>query len=53
MEKSGIKFVATPADLKKELQKDAETVWKSLAGDVYTDEELKLVLKYRDEFRKK
>jgi len=53
MKKDGIKFTATPADLKKKLQAEAEKVWTDLAGDVYTKAELELVLKYRDEFREK
>ncbi len=53
MKKSGIKFTPTPDGMRGQLQSKAEEVWKDLAGDVYTQAELDMVLKYRAEFRAK
>lgn len=53
MQKNGIRFVDTPQALRSKLEAEAQKLWKRLAGKVYTEQELAMVLKYRDEFRKK
>jgi len=53
MEKRGVKQVDTPPDLIRDLDDASKKVWKDLVGKVYSQKELDLVLKYRDEYRKK
>lgn len=53
MKKSGVKLIESPPAMVDELRTEAEAVWKDLSGDVFTKEELEMVLKYRDEFRAK
>lgn len=53
MERKGVTLVDTPPEMVAEFRKAAEAVWKSLAGKVYSQKELDMVLKYRDEFRAK
>jgi len=53
MKKSGIKVVNTPPAMYSKLKGDAEQIWRSLQGKVYTKAELEMVLKYRAEFRAK
>lgn len=49
----GITFVATPAAMVADFEKEAQAVWQSQAGKLYSKELLAKVLKYRDEARKK
>jgi TRAP-type C4-dicarboxylate transport system substrate-binding protein len=51
--KGGIKIVETPAPMVEEFRKNAEQIWKELVGKVYSQAELDMVLKHRDEFRAK
>lgn len=53
MSRKGITVVQTPVAMVSEFDKNAQQVWKELAGKVYTQEELDMVIKYRDEFRAK
>lgn len=53
MVRKGIKVVETPPDLLRELDDAAKEVWKSLVGKVYSQAELDMLLKYRDEYRAK
>jgi len=49
----GVKVTETPVEMVDAFRKDSEAIWKDLVGKVYTQEELDMVLKYRDEFRAK
>jgi TRAP-type C4-dicarboxylate transport system substrate-binding protein len=51
MTRKGVAVVQTPVAMVDEFRKNAEQVWKEMAGKVYTQAELDMVLKYRDEFR--
>jgi hypothetical protein len=53
MAKKGITVVQTPATLVDDFTKQAQDVWKDLVGKIYTQEELDMVIKYRDEYRSK
>ncbi len=53
MIQKGIKVVVTPAGMVDEFTKASQEVWKELVGKVYSQAELDMVLKYRDEFRAK
>jgi TRAP-type transport system periplasmic protein len=53
MKRKGVTVVDTPADMIADFRTAAESVWKELAGKVYSQAELDDVLKYRDEFRAK
>jgi len=53
MVSKGVKVVETPADMVDQFRKDAEQVWTDLVGKVYTQDELDMVKKYRDEYRAK
>lgn len=53
MVRKGITVVTTPPATVAEFTKQAEQVWKDLAGKVYTQAELDMVLKYRAEHRAK
>lgn len=53
MLKKGVKVVETPAAMVAEFDKAAADVQKELVGKVYSQKELDMVLKYRDEFRAK
>ena len=53
MLRKGVSVVATPKAMEDEFRKNAEEVWQSLAGKMYTKEELATVLKHRDEYRAK
>lgn len=49
----GVKVTETPVEMVDAFRKDAEGIWKDLVGKVYSQDELDMVLKYRDEFRAK
>jgi TRAP-type C4-dicarboxylate transport system substrate-binding protein len=51
MKSSGVTVVETPPKLVAKFEADAKKVWEQLVGDVYSREELDMVLRYRAEFR--
>ncbi|HEU0034144.1 MAG TPA: TRAP transporter substrate-binding protein DctP [Kofleriaceae bacterium] len=53
MTRKGITVVTTPAATIDEFEKAALAVHKDLVGKVYSQEELDMVIKYRDEYRAK
>jgi TRAP-type C4-dicarboxylate transport system substrate-binding protein len=53
MTRKGVTVVQSPATLVDEFTKNALEVHKELVGKLYSQEELDMVLKYRDEFRAK
>jgi TRAP-type transport system periplasmic protein len=53
MTRKGVTVVPTPVAMVDEFRKNAEQVWKELAGKVYTQAELDMVLQARDEYRAK
>ncbi len=53
MTRKGITVVQTPVAMVDEFTKQSQDVWKDLTGKIYTDDELKMVIKYRDEYRAK
>jgi TRAP-type C4-dicarboxylate transport system substrate-binding protein len=53
MAKKGITVVNTPIAMVDDFTKQAQEVWKELVGKIYTQEELDMVIKYRDDYRAK
>ena len=53
MTRKGITVVQTPVAMVSAFEKQAQEVWKQLVGKVYTQQELDMVIKYRDEYRAK
>lgn len=53
MTRKGVTIVQSPAALVEEFTKNAFEVHKQLVGTLYSQKELDMVLKYRDEFRAK
>jgi len=53
MTRKGVTVVNTPVAMVDEFRKNAESVWKELAGKVYTQAELDMVLQARAEYRAK
>jgi TRAP-type C4-dicarboxylate transport system substrate-binding protein len=53
MIRKGVKVVETPPDMVRDFDDAAKRVWKGLVGKVYSQEELDMVMKYRDEYRAK
>jgi TRAP-type transport system periplasmic protein len=53
MVRAGVKVIDTPADMVRDFEKAAQEVWKELAGRLYTQKELDMVIRYRDEYRAK
>ena len=53
MTRKGITVVQTPVTMVDEFTKDSKEAWKELVGKIYSQEELDMVLKYRDEYRAK
>ncbi|HVV86888.1 MAG TPA: TRAP transporter substrate-binding protein DctP [Kofleriaceae bacterium] len=51
MERKGVKITEGTPEMVAGLDKAAKEVWDELAGKVYSKDELKMVLKYRDEYR--
>lgn len=53
MTRKGVTVVQTPVTMVDEFTKNALDVQKQLVGKIYSQEELDMVIKYRDEFRAK
>jgi TRAP-type C4-dicarboxylate transport system substrate-binding protein len=53
MTSKGVKLVQTPATMVADFETSAQEIWKDLVGKVYSQAELDMVLKYRDEYRAK
>jgi len=53
MTRKGITVTKTPVAMVADFEKNAQEVWKELVGKVYTQAELDMVLKYREEYRAK
>lgn len=53
MTRKGVVVVQTPVAMVDAFQKEAQQAWTDLVGKMYSKEELDMVLKYRDEYRKK
>jgi TRAP-type C4-dicarboxylate transport system substrate-binding protein len=53
MTRKGITVVNTPVTMVDEFTKDSKEAWKDMVGKIYTQEELDMVLRYRDEYRAK
>ena len=53
MERKGVKIVDPSPEMVAAFDKGAQAVWQELAGKMYSKDELKMVLKYRDEYRAK
>jgi TRAP-type C4-dicarboxylate transport system substrate-binding protein len=53
MAKKGVTVVQTPAAMVDDFTKQAQEVWKELVGKIYTQDELDMVIKYRNEYRDK
>jgi TRAP-type C4-dicarboxylate transport system substrate-binding protein len=53
MTRKGVTIVQTPPAMVAEFEKASQEVWKELVGKVYSQAELDMVLKHRDDYRKK
>ena len=53
MTRKGVTVVQTPAAMVDEFTKQSQDAWRELVGKIYTQDELNMVLKYRDEYRAK
>ena len=53
MTRKGVIVVTTPVAMIDEFRTASEAVWKEMAGKVYSQAELDMVLKHRDEYRAK
>jgi TRAP-type C4-dicarboxylate transport system substrate-binding protein len=53
MTRKGVTVVNTPVTMVDEFTKDSKEAWTELVGKIYSQEELDMVLKYRDEYRAK
>lgn len=53
MVRKGVTMIDTPPALIRDFDDAAKQVWKDLVGKVYSQAELDMVLKYRDEYRAK
>jgi TRAP-type C4-dicarboxylate transport system substrate-binding protein len=53
MTRKGITVVNTPVAMVDDFTKQSQDAWKELVGKIYTQDELNMVLKYRDEYRAK
>jgi TRAP-type C4-dicarboxylate transport system substrate-binding protein len=53
MTHKGVTVVATPAAMVDEFTKSSQEAWKEMVGKIYSQEELDMVLKARDEYRAK
>jgi len=53
MKRKGVKVSETPADMIRDFDDAAKEVWKDMVGKVYSQAELDMALKYRDEYRAK
>jgi TRAP-type C4-dicarboxylate transport system substrate-binding protein len=53
MTRKGITVVNTPVEMVDDFTKQSQEAWKELVGKIYSQDELNMVLKYRDEYRAK
>jgi TRAP-type C4-dicarboxylate transport system substrate-binding protein len=53
MTRKGVTVTQTPAAMVDDFTKQAQDLWKELVGKIYSQEELDMVIKYRDEYRAK
>ncbi len=53
MTRKGVTVVQTPVAMVDDFTKQAQDSWKDLVGKIYTQDELDMVIKYRDEYRAK
>jgi TRAP-type C4-dicarboxylate transport system substrate-binding protein len=53
MTRKGITVVNTPVAMVDDFTKQSQDAWKELVGKIYSQDELNMVLKYRDEYRAK
>ena len=53
MTRKGVTVVQTPAAMVDDFTKQSQDAWKELVGKIYSQDELNMVLKYRDEYRAK
>ena len=53
MTHKGVTIVNTPAAMVDEFTKSSQDAWKEMVGKIYSQAELDMVLKYRDEYRAK
>ncbi len=53
MIRKGVKVIETPPDMIRQFDDASKKVWQSLVGKVYSQKELDMVLKYRQEYRDK
>jgi TRAP-type transport system periplasmic protein len=51
MKRAGLTLITPPPPVIARLRREAEAVWRELAGTVYSEEELALVLKHLADFR--
>ncbi|MCG8421661.1 MAG: TRAP transporter substrate-binding protein DctP [Proteobacteria bacterium] len=47
----GVQIIASSPEMIREVDRAARAVWQELVGKVYTQQELDMVLKFRDEYR--
>ncbi len=53
MARKGVTIVNTPDAMVADFTKQSQDIWKELVGKIYTQDELDMVIKYRDEYRSK
>ncbi|MEM9488196.1 MAG: TRAP transporter substrate-binding protein DctP [Myxococcota bacterium] len=53
MTRKGVQAVPTSPELERDFDRAAQQVWQGLVGKVYSQAELDMVMKYRDEYRAK
>jgi TRAP-type C4-dicarboxylate transport system substrate-binding protein len=53
MTHKGVTVVTSPVAMVDEFTKQSQEAWKELVGKIYSQDELNMVLKYRDEYRAK
>jgi len=53
MTHKGVTVVTSPVGMVDEFTKQSQEAWKELVGKIYSQDELNMVLKYRDEYRAK
>ncbi len=53
MTRKGVTIVQTPQPMVDEFTKQSQDIWKDLVGKIYSQEDLDMVIKTRDEYRAK
>jgi len=53
MTRKGVTVSQTPAAMVDDFTKQSQDLWKEMVGKIYTQDELDMVIKYRDEYRAK